>query len=95
MIVVLPVVTVQFPNAHIEGINVFWVSVLLGLMAGGAPASYFLAGKQLKQLVLNPSVMSWVQRLIGVFNAFVSWAVLIGWCWADGEDYLIKPLSKP
>ena len=76
MIVVLPVVTVQFPNAHIEGINVFWVSVLLGLMAGGAPASYFLAGKQLKQLVLKPSVMSWVQRLMAFLMLLLDGQVL-------------------
>jgi hypothetical protein len=31
----------------------------------------------------------------GVFNAFVGWAVLMGWCWVDDGDNLIKPLSKP
>lgn len=66
MVAVLPIVTVQFPNAHIEGLMILIMSVLLGAMAGGAPASYFAAGNQLKQAVLNPTIMSWMQRIMGV-----------------------------
>ena len=66
MVVVLPIVTVQFPNAHIDGLMILLISMVLGAMAGGAPASYFIAGNQLKQAVLNPTIMSWLQRFMGV-----------------------------
>lgn len=64
LVVVVPIVTVQFPNAHIEGGYVWGMSMLLGALAVGAPATYLFAGAQLKQAALNPSVMSWLQRVI-------------------------------
>ncbi|CUB04502.1 LysE family translocator [Marinomonas fungiae] len=66
MVAVLPIVTVQFPQAQVEGLMILLMSVFLGAMAGGAPASYFVAGHRLKQAVLNPTIMRWLQRVMGV-----------------------------
>lgn len=66
MIVVLPIVTIQFPNAHIEGVAILLMAIVLGAMAGGAPTSYFLAGHKLKHAVLNPKVLSNIQRLMSL-----------------------------
>ncbi|MBM6550303.1 LysE family translocator [Marinomonas ostreistagni] len=66
MVAVLPIVTVQFPNADIHGLGILVMSMVLGVMAGGAPTSYFLAGHKLKHAVLNPKVMSMIQRLMAV-----------------------------
>lgn len=62
MIAVLPIVTIQFPKAHIDGMGILVAALLLGVMAGGAPTSYFSAGHSLKQAVLNPKVLSTIQR---------------------------------
>lgn len=84
MVAVLPIVTVQFPNAHVEGLMILLMSMMLGAMAGGAPASYFIAGNQLKQAVLNPTIMGWLQRVMGVMllglaAEFIKQGVLLLW----------------
>lgn len=76
MIAVLPIVTVQFPSAHVEGVMILLMSIILGTMAGGAPASYFVAGYQLKQAVLNPIAMRWLQRVMGGMLLFLAFDFL-------------------
>lgn len=72
MIAVLPIVTIQFPNAHIEGVSILIMSIILGAMAGGAPTSYFIAGNKLKHAVLNPKILSTVKRSMAALLLLVS-----------------------
>lgn len=77
MVVILPVVTVQYPNAHIEGLSVLLMAMALGTMACGAPSAYLAAGSQLKQAVLNPIIMKWVKRVMGLMLLLLAGQFLI------------------
>ncbi len=54
LIATLPIATVQFPAAHITGLQIALWSVLLSLMAFGAPSSYSLMGARMSKLVSKP-----------------------------------------
>ncbi|TDP01275.1 LysE family translocator [Marinomonas balearica] len=71
-VVILPVATVQFPAAHVEGIMIAIMSLALGCLAFGAPTSYLLAGNQLKQAALNPNVMKWVNRVMALLLFYIA-----------------------
>ena len=60
ILVVLPVTTIMYPAAHIQGIMIFVVSLLISLGASGAPCSYAFAGKLLGNKISNPI---WLNRL--------------------------------
>ncbi|EPJ48210.1 MAG: hypothetical protein OFPI_30620 [Osedax symbiont Rs2] len=53
-IVILPIVTVQFPAAQISGGSIILWSLLLSSMAFGAPGSYLLMGARLGKLIRQP-----------------------------------------
>ena len=53
-IVILPIVTVQFPAAQISGGSIILWSLLLSSMAFGAPSSYLLMGARLGKLIRQP-----------------------------------------
>ncbi|MCO4759222.1 MAG: LysE family transporter [Oceanospirillaceae bacterium] len=54
MIVIVPIVTVQFPAAGITGNAIFFWTLLLGVLAFGAPGSYLLMGTHLGKLISHP-----------------------------------------
>ncbi|WP_165872633.1 LysE family translocator [Celerinatantimonas diazotrophica] len=64
--VVLPVATVQFPTAHIEGVNIVIWSVLLGLLAVGAPLSYALVGRQIGLLMNQQMFLKRSNQVMGM-----------------------------
>ncbi len=53
-VVILPIVTVQFPAMQISGSAIFIWSLLLAIMAFGAPSSYLIMGNRLGKLIHNP-----------------------------------------
>lgn len=53
-VAILPIATVQFPAAQIEGAGIAVWSFLLACMAFGAPSSYLLIGAKLGKLVQDP-----------------------------------------
>ena len=53
-VAILPIATVQFPAAQIDGAAIALWSFLLACMAFGAPGSYLLIGAKLGKLVQNP-----------------------------------------
>ncbi len=53
-IAILPITTVQFPAAGIDGVMILVWSVSLAILAFGAPSSYVLLGTRLGSLVHNP-----------------------------------------
>lgn len=54
-VAILPIVTVQFPAAEISGLAISAWSLLLALMAFGAPGSYLLLGARLGRLIQSPN----------------------------------------
>ncbi|WP_434362777.1 LysE family transporter [Parasalinivibrio latis] len=53
-IAILPITTVQFPAANIEGMMIVVWSVSLALLAFGAPSSYVFLGTRLGNLIRSP-----------------------------------------
>ena len=60
LVATLPIATIQFPSADITGAAIVFWSLILAILAFGAPTSYSLAG-----LVLGKQVSR-----LGVFNVF-------------------------
>ena len=44
ILVILPVTTIMYPTAHIIGVQIFFVSLLISLGVAGAPCLYSWAG---------------------------------------------------
>lgn len=69
---ILPIATVQFPAAGIEGPGILGWSLLLGLMAGGAPASYLLLGAKLGHVIQRPQVFCYLNLLMALLLLYVA-----------------------
>lgn len=65
-LVVLPVTTVQFPAAHIQGTSIIIWSVFLGLFAVGAPLSYALIGRQIGKLINQQLFLKRANQMMGI-----------------------------
>jgi len=76
---VLPIATVLFPAAQIEGSAILIWSLLLGTMAGGAPGSYMLAGARLGSFVRNPQIFRWVNTLMALLLIYVAGDIALQW----------------
>ncbi|MDB4837201.1 LysE family translocator [Marinomonas sp.] len=72
LVVIVPVTSVLFPRAGIVEEQIALWSVLLGLLAFGAPSVYLLAGSTLKKAMLNPKVMTWLNRMMGTLLLYVA-----------------------
>lgn len=66
ILVVLPITTVMYPAAKINGLMILIVSVLISLGAVGAPFSYTLAGSYLGQKIANPLWFNRLNKIMGV-----------------------------
>lgn len=65
-LVVLPVATVQFPAAGIEGTGIAVWSILLGIMGFGAPFIYAMFGSTVTRHVSKTSYLQYVNYIMGV-----------------------------
>ena len=72
LIVILPVVTIQFPDANIVGPSIALWSVLLSTLAAGAPTTYWLLGTRFKHAALSGNRIVWVNRLMGVMLGYIA-----------------------
>ncbi|MFD1383263.1 LysE family translocator [Rhodanobacter aciditrophus] len=72
LIVILPVVTIQFPNAHIVGPSIALWSILLSSLAAGAPTTYWLLGSRFKTAALSGNRILWINRLMGVMLGYIA-----------------------
>ncbi|WP_271271105.1 LysE family translocator [Aliamphritea hakodatensis] len=66
-VAIFPIVTVQFPAAEISGSSIFVWSVLLSVLAFGAPGSYLLMGARLGKLIRKPRTF----RLLNICMALL------------------------
>lgn len=65
-LVVLPVATVQFPAAGIEGTGIAVWSILLGIMGFGAPFLYAVFGSTVTRHVSKASCLKYVNYFMGI-----------------------------
>ena len=78
LIAIIPIVSIQFPRAAIEGNQIALWSLILACMACGAPSVYLLAGHKLKRFALNHKVMAWINRLMAFLLWFVAYQFVAG-----------------
>jgi threonine/homoserine/homoserine lactone efflux protein len=71
MIAVLPIVGVLFPKVGLAGWQVVAPSLILGVMACGAPLVYLLAGWWMGKRI-RPSVLVWINRLMAVLLGYLA-----------------------
>ncbi len=69
---VLPISTVQFPAAGIEGAGIFFWSLLLGVLAFGAPASYMLMGARMGRVVSSPAFFRAFNAVMSLMLVYVA-----------------------
>ena len=71
-IAILPIVTIQFPAAHISGIAIFFWSLLLAGLAFGAPGSYLFMGVRLSKLISQPRYFRWLNNAMALLLLYVA-----------------------
>lgn len=69
---VLPITTVQFPAAGIEGFGILLWSLLLGVLAFGAPGSYVLMGARMGRLIKSPVFFRALNALMALLLVYVA-----------------------
>lgn len=85
VVATLPIATIQFPGAGIHGpALVFW-SLVLTVLAIGAPGSYSLAGKLLGQRITHPAFFKWFNRTMALLLIYVAGAI--------GYEFVFKPMA--
>ena len=72
LLVVLPITTIMFPAAHINGVMIFLISVLLGIGGGGAPGSYSLMGAVIGGKITNKIYIHRFNQLMGILLIIVA-----------------------
>lgn len=76
LIAVIPITTVLFSKAGIEGAAILPWCLLLAAMATGAPGMYLMFGSLLRHASLNPRVMAWINRLMALLLSYVAYGFL-------------------
>jgi threonine/homoserine/homoserine lactone efflux protein len=73
----LPIATISFPANQISGSGILCYSVLLSLLAVGAPGSYSLAGRFCSPLASNPKIISRFNTLMAGLLVYVAISIFI------------------
>jgi uncharacterized membrane protein AbrB (regulator of aidB expression) len=76
MLVVLPITTIMFPAAHINGVMILLISVLLGIGGGGAPESYSLMGVVIGGKITNKIYIHRFNQLMRILLIIVAIIIL-------------------
>ena len=72
LVATLPIATIQFPSADITGAAIVFWSLILTILAFGAPTSYSLAGLMLGKQVSRPGVFNVFNKLMAVLLVYVA-----------------------
>lgn len=73
----LPIATIHFPANQITGIEILLISIILAMMAAGAPIAYSFLGERFSNVVRKESVLHTFNIGMAVLLAYV--AVSIFW----------------
>lgn len=66
ILVILPVTTIMYPTAHIIGVQIFLVSLLISIGAAGAPCLYSWAGAVLGKKIKNKIWFNRINQVMGM-----------------------------
>ena len=72
LVATLPIATIQFPSADITGAAIVFWSLILAILAFGAPTSYSLAGLMLGKQVSRPGVFNMFNKFMAVLLVYVA-----------------------
>ena len=72
LVATLPIATIQFPSADITGAAIVFWSLILAILAYGAPTSYSLAGLMLGKQVSRPGVFNMFNKLMAILLVYVA-----------------------
>lgn len=72
LVATLPIATIQFPSADITGAAIVFWSIILAILAFGAPTSYSLAGLMLGRQVSRPGVFNVFNKLMAILLVYVA-----------------------
>ncbi|MGJ8483734.1 LysE family translocator [Pseudoalteromonas sp. SYSU M81236] len=72
LVATLPIATIQFPSADITGAAIVFWSLILAILAFGAPTSYSLAGLVLGKQVSRPGIFNVFNKLMAVLLVYVA-----------------------
>ncbi|MCG9736102.1 LysE family transporter [Pseudoalteromonas shioyasakiensis] len=72
LVATLPIATIQFPSEDITGAAIVFWSLILAILAFGAPTSYSLAGLMLGKQVSRPGVFNVFNKLMAVLLVYVA-----------------------
>ncbi len=75
LVATLPIATIQFPSAGIVGAQIIVWSLLLALLAFGAPTSYSLLGAALGKRIENPRYFKVFNRVMAALLVYVSLSI--------------------
>lgn len=84
VVATLPIATIQFPGAGIQGASLVFWSVVLSVLAIGAPGGYSLAGALLGRRIRNPFFFRWFNRGMAALLIYVALAI--------GYEYMLLPV---
>ncbi|MDC5849690.1 LysE family transporter [Vibrio europaeus] len=84
LVATLPVSTIQFPSVGITGSAIVLWSLVLAILAFGAPTSYSLAGLVLGKRISNPSYFKVFNLLMATLLVYVSLTI--------GYEHVVTPL---
>ena len=74
-IALLPITTIQFPQAGVTDLWVIPWSIIIGLMAAGAPGIYLVLGWRLGKLMRNSSWMFYLNIIMAVLLFYVAFDI--------------------
>lgn len=86
VVATLPIATIQFPGAGIDGVALLFWSAVLSVLAIGAPGSYALAGALLGGGIRNPVFFRWFNRIMALLLVYVALSI--------GYDYVVLPITQ-
>ncbi|MDC5705627.1 LysE family transporter [Vibrio europaeus] len=84
LVATLPVSTIQFPSVGITGSAIVLWSLVLAILAFGAPTGYSLAGLVLGKRISNPSYFKVFNLLMAALLVYVSLTI--------GYEHVVTPL---
>ncbi|KGY14350.1 transporter [Vibrio tubiashii] len=86
LVATLPISTIQFPGVGITGSAIVVWSVILAVLAFGAPTSYSIAGLVLGKRISNPSYFRVFNWLMAALLVYVSLTI--------AYEHVVTPLLK-
>ncbi|KTG21421.1 transporter [Pseudoalteromonas sp. XI10] len=72
LVATLPIATIQFPSVNITGAAIVFWSLILAILAFGAPTSYSFAGLMLGKQVSRPGVFNVFNKLMAILLVYVA-----------------------